>query len=465
MNMLYGIKDRPTIGKTIIFAIQQVLAIIACTITLPLIVGNGLSQSAALFGAGAGTLTYLLFTKFKSPVFLGSSFTFLGSMSAAFAGAATAAIGYIGLIIGATLVAIVYTILSIVVKFSGTKWIDKVLPPVIIGPVVALIGLTLAPNAIANITSGAVYTSIGSVAANPYICLAVGFITLFTVIIVSIYGKKMLKLVPFIIGIFVGYSVAAIFTIIGNANNIEALQIIDFTPYYNIEWVPDFAFIHMFEGFKDFKDPGEFWQYFGLIAVLYVPIACAVFAEHIADHKNLSLIIGQDLIEEPGLHRTLLGDGIGSAVGAFFGGCPNTTYGESISTVAFSRNASIITIVVASFMAIAISFFGPLMAFCQTIPPCIVGGLSIALYGYIATSGFIMLKGVDLSNHKNIFVISTVFIIGIGGLTIQFNHFEFSPIACALVAGIIVNLLVNIPKKKKKENVNNDVSQIDNSDS
>lgn len=450
MELLYKVKDRPSPLKTVLFAVQQVLAIIAGTITLPLIVGNGMSQSAALFGAAVGTLIYLICTKFKSPVFLGSSFTFLSSMSAAFAGAATASIGYIGVIIGAILAGIVYLILSIVVKFTGTNWVEKVMPPVIVGPTVVIIALTLAPNAVANLSLGATLAD-GSISANPYICLACGLITLIVVAICSVYGKKMVKLIPFVIGICSGYLLAVILTLIGMGSNTPELMIVSFEPFKNISWVPEFAFLKAIKGFGDFTSVNQFWSYFGLIAVSYVPIALAVFAEHVADHKNISYIINTNLLEDPGLSHTLLGDGLGSMVGAFFGGCPNTTYGESVSCVAFSKNASIITIIVASFFAIIISFFGPFMTVASTIPPCVVGGISIALYGFIALSGFQMLKKVDLGNQKNIIVASTIFITGVGGLVVRINHVEFSPIACAFVSGILMNLLVNIKFKKKND--------------
>ena len=458
MELLYNVKDRPPVGRLIFFAIQQLLAILAGTITLPLIVGNGMSQSAALLGAGVGTLVYLLITKFRSPVFLGSSFTYLGSMAAAFAGAATAAIGYIGVILGALLAGLVYVILSIIVHFTGSGWVSKIMPPIIIGPVVMVIALTLSPNAIENITKGNVLVD-GAIVANPYLCLLCGFAALIVAIICSAYGKKMIRLIPFIIGILSGYALALVFTIIGNTAHIDAMKIIDFSPFINMNWIPKFAFVEAFKGFKDFSSTKSFFEYFGLVAVAYVPVAFAVFAEHIADHKNISFIIEKNLLDDPGLSRTLMGDGVGSMVGAFFGGCPNTTYGESISCIAFSKNASIITIIITSLMAIALSFFGPLMAFFASIPSCVIGGISIALYGFIASSGLQMLKDVDMRDLKNIFVISTILILGVGGLVIKISFFMFSPIACALVGGILINLLVNIKPRKKKEDPNVDNTQ------
>ena len=451
MELLYKVKDRPSPGKLAMFAFQQLLSILAGTITLPLIVGNGMSQSAALLGACLGTLVYLLITKFKSPVFLGSSFTYLGSMSAAFAGAATAAMGYLGLLIGAILAGLVYVTLSIIVHFTGSKWVDKLMPPVIIGPVVAIIALILAPNAIKNITLGNVYDKAGVSVANPYLCLFCGLVALIAAVVCAVYGKKTLKLIPFIIGMLTGYGVALIFTLIGNATNTPALQIISFEPFKNMKWIPDLTFLKAIEGAQNFKNSQEFWRYFSLITVSYVPVAFVVFAEHIADHKNISYIIETDLLRDPGLSRTLMGDGVGSIVGATFGGCPNTTYGESISCLAFSKNASIITIITTACLGVLVSFFGPVMTFFSTIPNCVVGGISICLYGFIAISGFQMLKKVDLSQQKNIFVIATIFVLGIGGLVIQFKYFEFSPVATALIAGILMNLLVNIKPRKHRE--------------
>ena len=452
MELTYNIHDKPPVKKIILSALQQLLAVIAGTISMPIIVGHGMSQSAALLGAGIGTIVYLLITRFKSPVFLGSSFSFVGSLTAAFAGAASASIGYLGIILGALLGGLVYVILSIIVKYAGTKWIDKIAPPVIIGPTVAIIGLTLAPNAISNLLKGSVYNADGVAVASPYIALLCGLVTLFTSIGVSVYAKKTMRLIPFIIGILSGYALASLFTIIGNTCNVDALKVIDFSAFKSIKWIPEFSFVKAIQGIKDFESVGQFFSYFGLIAIAYVPVSFVCFTEHIADHKNLSFITGQNLLEDPGLSKTLCGDGTGSFVGAFFGGCPNTTYGESISCTALSRNASTITILAAAVMAIVISFVGPLMTFCQTIPTCIIGGLSIALYGFIASSGFQMLNKVDMSDHKNIFVVSAILITGVGGLAIQFYQFSFSPVACALVLGIIVNLLVNVkPRKQKTE--------------
>ena len=451
MNLIYKVNDKPKFGQLIIFALQQLLAILAATIAVPAIIGHGMSQSAALFGAGVGTIVYLLFTKFKSPVFLGSSFAFLGSMGAAFSGAATAGatenLGFAGLVIGAAFAGLVYVVISLFVKIGGVNWVRKLMPAVVIGPTVAIIGLSLAGNAIGNSfgfsSPQASYTMEGALWVN----LVCALITLLTVIFFSVKGSKMLKLIPFILGIIAGYLAALVFTLIGNATNNDTLKILNFSAFEGMKifQVPDFTFTKAFEGFKEISG-----QYIASIAVAYVPVAFVVFAEHIADHKNLSTIIGQDLLEEPGLHRTLLGDGVGSIAGAFFGGCPNTTYGESVGCVAITGNASILTILTTAILAIAASFFSPFVTFLSTIPTCVMGGVCITLYGFIAVSGLKMLQPVDLNDNRNLFTASVILIAGIGGMTLNIGAVTLTEVACALILGVIVNLLFNRPAKEEK---------------
>ena len=438
MNLVYGINDKPKFSQLLVFAFQQVLAILAATIAVPAIIGNGMSQSAALFGAGVGTLVYQLFTKFRSPVFLGSSFAFIGSMFAAFGGAASASAGYTGLLLGAVFAGLVYVVIAAVVKLVGVKWINKLMPPVVIGPTVALIGLSLAVNAVNDLTLGKVLVD-GVSACSPYAALVVGLVTLFAIFVISCYGKGMSKLIPFILGILCGYVVAAIFTVIGIATDNVALQIINFAAFKDMQIfaVPDFTFVEALKGVKDIDG-----SFIATVAVAYVPVAFVVFAEHIADHKNLSSIIGTDLLEEPGLHRTLLGDGVGSIAGAIFGGCPNTTYGESVGCVAITRNASVVTITAAAVMCIVISFFGPFVTFLASIPNCVMGGVCVALYGFIAVSGLKMIQQVNLGASKNLFVVSAILIPGIGGLSVTFGKVTLTTIACALILGILANLLL-----------------------
>lgn len=447
MKLIYNVSDKPKFGQLIIFAIQQLLAIMTATLVVPVIIGNGMSPAAALFGAGIGTLVYVLFTKSKSPVFLGSSFAFIGSMSAAFAGGVSMALGYLGIILGAIFAGLVYVIIAIIVKFAGVNWINKLMPTIVIGPTVAIIGLSLAGNAIGDLQKGMVVVD-GTQAASPLICILCGLITLIVTIICSTYGKKMVKLIPFILGILAGYAVSVLFTIIGNVFDVDALKVISFAPFaalvengVNLNTfitIPEFTFVNAFKGIGEING-----AYVGSIAVAYTPVAFVVFAEHIADHKNISSIIEKDLLVEPGLHRTLLGDGIGSMVGAFFGGCPNTTYGESVGCVAITANASVVTIIAAAIGAVLVSFIAPFVAFVNSIPSCVMGGVCMALYGFIAVSGLRMFKNVDLDDNRNLFVVSVILITGIGGLTLNFGKITITSVACALILGIIINIILS----------------------
>ena len=465
-NLIYDVEDKPSWGRTIVFALQQLLAIMAATIAVPMIVGNGMSTSAALFGAGVGTIVYLLFTKSKSPVFLGSSFAFLGSMFAAFGGAVGyGTLGFVGLIVGAVFAGLVYVILALVCKKFGTGWISKLMPAVVIGPTVAIIGLSLSANAVANVfgysDKDVFLASGGEISWHVLFCIIVGLVTLFTVIITSVFSKPkgFLRLIPFVVGIGVGYVLALGLTGLGYALDKESLKIINFAIFTDAGWdqavggwIPDFTFLKAIETFKDMDNFKNFGPYLGTIAVAYVPVAFVVFAEHIADHKNLSSIIGRDLLEEPGLHRTLLGDGVGSMAGAFFGGACNTTYGESVGCVAISGNASIRTIWATAIMAIVLSFFLPFSLLLSSIPTPVMGGVCIALYGFIAVSGLKMLQGVDLGDNRNLFVVSTILIAGVGCFAMKFvlpnsaGTITLTEVACALILGIIVNVIVRLKK-------------------
>ncbi len=448
MKLVYDVQDKPPFGQLIVFALQHLLAIMAATLVVPVIIGNGMSPAAALFGAGAGTLIYAMCTKGKSPVFLGSSFAFIGSMVAAFAGAISMELGYLGLILGTIFAGLVYVVIAIIVKFVGVKWISKLMPAVVIGPTVAIIGLSLAGNAIGDLTKA-------NAGGHTLIAVVCGLVTLAVTMLCSTFGKKMVKLIPFIIGILSGYAVASIFTVIGNVAGIDALKIVDYSALVNnfsnitlssFIAVPDFTFLTAFKGFDDIS-----FSYISTVFVAYVPVAFVVFAEHIADHKNLSSIIEKDLLEEPGLHRTLLGDGIGSMVGAFFGGCPNTTYGEAVACVAITKNASVCSIIGAAIGAMIIALLSPFVAFVNTIPSCVMGGVCVALYGFISVSGLKMIQKVDLEENKNLFVVSVILIAGIGGLTLTFGQVTVTAIASALILGILTNLMLSRKSDNKEE--------------
>ena len=478
-NLVYDIHDKPKFGNMLIFALQQVLAILAATIAVPAIIGLPTQIPAAIFGAGVGTLIYQLFTKFKSPVFLGSSFAFLSSLFVAIA------YGYCGIMLGSAVAGLVYVVIALIIKIVGTDWVAKLMPPVIIGPTVAVIGLSLAGNAMGDMVKANADAVNGGYNLIGLLC---GLITFLTVIICSTQKKyTMPKLIPFILGIAAGYAAASVFTVIGLVANIEYLQIIDWSPVVNnfvdadgsfrgiqaIFSLPKFALI---EGVKELingkpaadilaANPGAKVIDLGgalEVVVAFLPVALVVFAEHIADHKNLSSIIDRDLIKDPGLSNTLLGDGVGSIAGTAFGVCPNTTYGESVGCVAITRNASVITITTTAFMCMILSFVSPLMAVLQTIPSCVMGGVCLTLYGFIAVSGLKMIKNVDLNENKNLFIVSAILIAGIGGLSVQIPYMiadngavaktiQITSVATALILGIVTNFVLSKFDKKSEE--------------
>ena len=465
-GLIYDVEDKPKLGQLIVFALQQLLAIITATIAVPSIIGLPAQIPAAILGAGVGTIVYLLFTKFKSPVFLGSSFAFLSSLFVA------VTFGYCGILLGAIFAGLVYVVIAIIIHFAGTKWVSKLMPPVIIGPTVALIGLNLAGNAMGDIV-----TANSSVLNGGYnlVALLCGLVAFLTIVICSSQKKfKTMKLIPFIIGIGAGYACAAFFSIFGYACDADYLKIINWAPLVdNFSTVKFTSFFNyprfgLIEAIKEMVN-GEAGitgastltgAGVAKIAIAFIPVALVVFAEHIADHKNLGSIIGRDLVEgEPGLEKTLLGDGVGSIAGTIFGICPNTTYGESVGCVAITKNASIRSIFVAAIMCIVLSFVSPIMALLQTIPSCVMGGVCLTLYGFIAVSGLKMFKEIDLGENKNLFTVSAILIAGIGGLAIKIPYgivngsasvevIEITEIATALILGICVYALMNYIEKK-----------------
>lgn len=490
MKLIYDVEDKPKFSKLLVFAMQQVLAIMAATIAVPTIIGLPTQIPAAILGAGLGTIVYLLFTKFKSPVIISSSFAFLSSLGSALA------FGYCGIIVGGILAGLVYVVIAIIIHFAGTSWVSKLMPPVIIGPTVALIGLSLAGSAMGDIVKASVGTAVN--ASYNLVALLCGLITFITVVICSTQKRfKMGRLIPFIIGIGVGYAFAAFFSIFGYTLDVDYLKIINWAPLVNNFKVlgdaaasagdkvqafltyPDFALI---EAIKEMASGsttvGKTYFFesaagFGEVAIAFIPVALVVFAEHIADHKNLSSIINRDLVEgEPGLKRTLLGDGVGSIVGTVFGICPNTTYGESVGCVAITRNASVSTIFTAAIMCIILSFISPIMSLLETIPSCVMGGVCLTLYGFIAVSGLKMFKDIDLGENKNLFTVSAILIAGIGGLAIKIPYhiagsdvldkagkvvmvagtvdktITITSIATALILGIITYAVINAVEKR-----------------
>lgn len=470
-KLIFEVDGKPSFGKLLVFAFQQVLAVLAATIAVPTIIGLPVQIPAAILGAGLGTLVYLVFTKFKSPVVISSSFAFLGALANA------VAFGYMGILLGGCFAGLVYVIIAIIIKFAGTRWVEKLMPPVIIGPTVALIGLSLAGAAMGDIVKASASQINGGY---NLVGLACGLVTFFTVVILSVQNKfKAGRLLPFILGIAAGYAVAAIFTGIGFAANLDYLKVIDYTPIINnfknitVESFLTYPRFALIGGIKELADGAVSPEILAAnanatvitpigvaeVALAFVPVAFVTFAEHIADHKNLSSIINKDLITEPGLSRTLLGDGVGSMVGTVFGICPNTTYGESVGCVAITKNASVRTIFAAALMLIVLSFLSPVTAVLRTIPSCVMGGVCLTLYGFIAVSGLKMFQQVDLNKSKNLFTVAAILISGIGGLAIQIPYaianngavektIQITSIATALILGIITMVVTNAVEKR-----------------
>ena len=443
MKLVYDINQKPPLKKNLVYAFQQLLAIMAATLLVPVLAdstGLYLNQPAALFGAGMGTLFYIFIaTRKKSPVFLGSSFAFISPLAGA------CAYGFLGIFVGSLFAGLVYVLIALIVKKTGTAWVTKLLPPVVIGPTVALIGLSLCGSAVNNLNN----TAAGSY---NLVAILVGLIAFFITVFASVKGTQSMKMVPFIIGILGAYVIALILTFIGRASGCEALQLVKLSAFDNVQLfkVPRFTFLGMFGAYKDATNTiGSASDVLSLF-VLFAPVAFVTLAEHIADHENLSSIIGHDLITDPGLDRTLLGDGAGSIVGSLFGGCPNTTYGESVGCIAITGNASVSTIAIAAVYCVLLSFFDPFVCFVNSIPTCIVGGVCIALYGFIAVSGLKMIQPVDLNDHRNLFVVAAILVCGIGGLTLNFGSVQISAIATGLIVGILVNVIFNRRNADKK---------------
>lgn len=476
-KLVYDVGDKPKFKNLILYAFQMLLAILAATVAVPTIIGLPSQIPSAILGAGVGTLVYIFFTKRKSPIVISSSFAFLPALGMA------VAFGYMGILVGGIFAGLVYVIIALIVKFAGTKWVNRLMPAVIIGPVVALIGLSLAPSAVVNLTAANASTSAPDY---NFIALFCGLVTLFTVAICTIQNRfKSMKLIPFIIGILAGYLCATIFTVIGNACNIDYLKIINWQPLTdNFAEVTINSFfsvpkISIVEAIKEMVtgelDPSILAANpnaelltpagIGVMALAFCPIAFVSFAEHLADHKNMSTIIGHDLInDQPGLHRTLLGDGVGTMMGTAFGICPNTSYGEGLACVAMTRNASVLTTFTTACICILLSFLAPFSLALQTIPSCVMGGVCLSLYGFISVSGLKMFKAVDLDDNVNLLTVSAILIAGIGGLIIQIPYYtadqpgvakyiQIGSIATALLLGIAVYQLARLIHYREKSRV------------
>src|SRR5574344_279083 len=476
-KLILDVNESPKkISQWIILAIQHVLAMFVACITVPLIVyspyltASGESLASAmiaptLVSAGIGTIFYLIVTKMKSPVFLASSFAYMAPMEAALAIGVTSGSttpNLWSLPVGMLFVGLVYVIVALFIKLFGVGWLNKLLPPIVVGPVIMVIGLSLASSAIGNLTGSAS----GSYNLIKILC---GLIALVATALAAHYGKGTVALIPFIIGMAAGYVAAGIFTGIGyyGLHN-DYFHIIDFDPL-----VANFSPIR----FQSFLDYPRFLFLLndssvpltgadvGKAALLFVPVSFVTICEHIGDHKNMSGILGRDLRTVPGLTRTLIGDGVATAISGPLCGAANTTYGENVAVVGVTRIASTKVIVLACCIAIALGFLSPLMALTMTIPACVTGGVSFILYGFIAASGVKMLiaERIDFGETKNIFVASVILVAGIGGLAFKFGDatnpmVEITSIAVSMILGIIMNLILKDKKKpaaaKTEEPVN-----------
>ena len=420
VDLLLDVDQRPSAGKGILLSFQHVFAMFGATILVPLILG--MPVSVALFASGVGTLIYMIATGFRVPVYLGSSFAFITAMSLAMkelGGDVSAAQT------GVILTGFIYVLVAASVRFAGTKWIDKLLPPIIIGPMIIVIGLGLASSAVTNA---------GLVADGNWKNALVAVVTFLIAAFINTKGKGFLRIIPFLFAIIGGYLFAL------------TLGLVDFTPVLKANWFEIPGFYLPFSTGGAFK---EYNLYFGPETIAILPIAIVTISEHIGDHTVLGQICGRQFLKEPGLHRTLLGDGIATSVSAFLGGPANTTYGENTGVIGMTRIASVSVIRNAAFIAIALSFLGKFTALISTIPNSVLGGMSILLYGVIASNGLKVLikERVDFAQMRNLIIASAMLVLGLGGAILKLGPVTLSGTALSAMTGIILNLILPYENK------------------
>ena len=421
VNLLLDVDQNPPLAKGLLLSLQHVFAMFGATILVPLILG--MPVSVALFASGLGTLIYMVATQFKVPVYLGSSFAFISAMAFAMKqmnGDVSAAQS------GVILVGLVYVVVALLVKLIGTKWIDRLLPPIVIGPMIMVIGLGLANSAVTN----AGFIKDGTVQQ-----ITVAIVTFLITAFINTKAKGFLKIIPFLFGIIGGYIVAVLF------------GLVDFTPVLEADWIaiPQLYLPFSTNGF--FK---EYHWYFGPETWAILPVAVVTIAEHIGDHTVLSQICGRQFLKTPGLHRTLIGDGVATAVSAFMGGPANTTYGENTGVVGMTRIASVSVIRNAALFAIGLSFLGKFTALISTIPNAVLGGMAILLYGVIASNGLKVLieKQVDFREVRNLIIASSMLVLGLGGAILELGPVTLSGTALCALAGVILNLVLPYENRK-----------------
>lgn len=418
-NLIYNINQSPKkISEWILYALQQVLAVFVATVLIANICGTPVD--ACLIGACIATIVYQIITGFKSPMFISSC----GATVSAVIGALAIGNGnnYLAVAFGGFTILLIYSIFSIIIKVCGIESINKIFPPIIVGPVTMVIGLNLAIFIPTYVSIGGQHNDVG---------IIVGIITMLIIALSSTYFKGFWKTIPFLIGLIGGYIISAIITLCGGP------QLIDFSIFKDLTFfnLPDFSFTHW--NFNDFS-----WGMVGQSIILFLPVGICALLQHYSDHKVLSNIIGTDLTVTPGLHKTLLGDGVASFLGTVICGLPNTSYGESIATTGFSKVASVKVMSVAALMLGALAFVNPIQVFITSIPACVFGGCAMILYGYIAASGLktLMNNKVDLDKNRNLIVVSVILTVGVSGIFLF--HESFSAVALAMVLGVILNLIL-----------------------
>lgn len=422
-NMLYGINDKLPAKRLVVAALQQVVACFVATVLIPQICGIPIAP--AMVGAGLGTLIYQLFTRGQSPMFISSSGAFVAAIIGALA--IGTAPNFTAVAIGGLIVGLIYCVIGLVINKFGTGWVNKLLPPVVIGPIVAVIGLNLATFLPTYFQINGQYSLIG---------LGLGMLTLVITALISHYGKGFIKNLPFLFAILIVYAFSALLTVCG-------IPIIDFSAFQHMRLIqiPDFSFFHM--NFTHFN-----WSYLPQILLLFAPLSLVCISEHLSDHKALSAVIGTDLTQNPGIGNTLIGDGIASTLGGFICGLMNTSYGESVGTTGFSKICSRYVISLAAVIMAVAGFFGPLQAFLVSIPACIFGGCAAVLYGYITLSGIRTIKdsNIDLNNNKNITILASVLTLGVSGVVCNFGVVSIGTTALAMIVGIVLNLILKEEK-------------------
>lgn len=463
-KLILDVNENPKkIRSWILFAFQHIFAMLVACITVAW--QTGLAIGPTLISAGVGTIIYIIATKGKSPVFLASSFAYISAMIAAL-GVGVSQEGlqfittpgnmnrnFLAVILGMILVGIIYVVVALLIKKFGTKWLNKLLPPVVIGPVIMVIGLGLATSAVANMNT------VDVAGGSQYMSLLMGLVAMFITAICSHFGKKMVSLIPFVIGMGSAYVLSLILTLIGRAAGVPALQIVDLTPLTSLDWTSwksyinvDFMFLNAINQEVQFTP-----MMLGSVFIIFAPVSLVTICEHIGDHKNVGNIIGRDLLNgEPGITRTLIGDGVATAVSGVLCGAANTTYGENVAVVGVTRIASVGVIFLASILTILFGFVGPLTAVLETMPKCITGGVSLILYGFIASSGVKMLinEKINFDRTNNMIIASVILVVGIGGLTISFTLGDstatFTSTALSMILGIILNAIL---RDKKEDNL------------